>query len=176
MLQRAVDRFVTHRLRSPSVACANPLGTRQSMFDQTRVHMRYSYLALAVLVTATAVQAQDADRSVKGGIQVAGWKGRVDRRPMSQGKTVDDSKVVADGKGLRLSVGPAGNFWNPANTASGDFTVKAMFDELKMAASHPHSFGIFIGGQDLESENRDAHVLHRVRHGEVLDQDLPWRR
>ncbi|MCC6769879.1 MAG: hypothetical protein IT360_01600 [Gemmatimonadaceae bacterium] len=125
--------------------------------------MRYSYLALAVLVTATAVQAQDADRSVKGGIQVAGWKGRVDRRPMSQGKTVDDSKVVADGKGLRLSVGPAGNFWNPANTASGDFTVKAMFDELKMAASHPHSFGIFIGGQDLESENET--LMYCIAYG-----------
>jgi hypothetical protein len=114
--------------------------------------MRYSFLALAALVVASSAQAQDADRSVKGGIQVAGWKGRVDRRAASQGKTVNDSKLAQDGSTLRLSVGPAGNFWNPAHTASGDYTVKATFKELKMAASHPHSYGIFIGGQDLESD------------------------
>lgn len=125
--------------------------------------MRYSFLALAVLVTASVVQAQDADRSVKGGIQVAGWKGRVDRRPMKDGKTINDSKLVADGKGLRLSVGPAGNFWNPANTANGDYTVKATFDELKMAASHPHSFGIFIGGQDLESDTET--LMYCIAYG-----------
>ena len=73
------------------------------------------------------VQGQDADRSVKGGISVDGWKGRVDRRPASQGKTVNDSKVVAAPGGFRLSVGPAGNFWNDANTASGNYTVKATF-------------------------------------------------
>jgi len=114
--------------------------------------MRYSFLALAALVVASSAQAQDADRSVKGGIQVAGWKGRVDRRAASQGKTVNDSRLAQDGATLRLSVGPAGNFWNTAHTASGDYTVKATFKELKMAASHPHSYGIFIGGSDLESD------------------------
>jgi len=114
--------------------------------------MRYSVLALAVVVASTTAQAQDADRSVKGGVQVAGWKARVDRRPMSQGKTVNDSKMVSEGQALRLSVGPAGNFWNPSHTAKGDYTVKATFKEHKMAASHPHSYGIFIGGNDLESD------------------------
>lgn len=114
--------------------------------------MRYSVLALAVVVASTTAQAQDADRSVKGGVQVAGWKARVDRRPMSQGKTVNDSKMVAEGQALRLSVGPAGNFWNPSHVAKGDYTVKATFKEHKMAASHPHSYGIFIGGNDLESD------------------------
>lgn len=114
--------------------------------------MRYSVLALAVVVASTTAQAQDADRSVKGGVQVAGWKARVDRRPMSQGKTVNDSKMVSEGQALRLSVGPAGNFWNPSHMAKGDYTVKATFKEHKMAASHPHSYGIFIGGNDLESD------------------------
>jgi len=112
-------------------------------------------LALAVmatLVTGTAV-AQDADRTVAdGGIKVAGWKGRVDRRPMSQGKTIADSRLAMEGSNLRLSVGPAGNFWNPAHVASGNYDVKATFKEHKMAADHPHSYGIFIGGADLESD------------------------
>ena len=60
--------------------------------------------------------------------------------------------MVAEGSGYRLSVGPAGDFWNPANVAKGDYTVKATFKELKMAASHPHSYGIFIGGQGLDGD------------------------
>lgn len=116
--------------------------------------MRGSILALgAMLFLSTPLLAQDADRSVKdGGIKVAGWEGRVDRRPASQGKTVADSRFAAEGSGFRLSVGPAGNFWNPAHTAKGDYQVKATFTEHKMAASHPHSYGIFIGGTDLSSD------------------------
>jgi len=114
--------------------------------------MRYSILAIAALVATTTLHAQDADRSVKGGITVAGWKGRVDRRPMGQGKTVNDSKFAMEGKDFRLSIGPAAFYYNPANTASGDYTVKATFKEHKMTASHPHSYGIFIGGHDLDSD------------------------
>lgn len=118
--------------------------------------MRFSALVLTVALaaTATASAAQDADRTVAGGgIKIAGWLGRVDRRAASQGKTVNDSRLVSEGNAFRLSVGPAGNFWNPANTASGNYEVMGTFKEHKMAASHPHSYGVFIGGADLQSEN-----------------------
>lgn len=112
-----------------------------------------AFLTLAALTTSSAA-AQDADRSVKdGGIKVADWKGRVDRRPASQGKTVNDSKFAATEGGFRISAGPAGNFWNPAHTAKGNYEVSATFKEHKMVATHPHSYGIFIGGADLESDN-----------------------
>ncbi len=115
--------------------------------------MRFAAFLVVAAVATTSVAAQDADRSVKdGGIKVAGWKGRVDRRPASQGKTINDSKFAAIDGGFRISVGPAGNFWNPANTATGNYEVKATFKEHKMTASHPHSYGIFIGGADLESD------------------------
>ena len=111
--------------------------------------------SLALLLTlAPALTAQDADRSVKdGGIKVAGWKGRIDRRPLQQGKTINDSRFVAEGRGFRVSVGPAGIFYNPANALAGDYEVMGTFKEHKMAAQHPHSYGIFIGGQGLESES-----------------------
>jgi hypothetical protein len=125
--------------------------------------MRYSILAVAVLVASTAVHAQDADRSVKGGITAAGWKGRIDRRPAGQGKTINDSKFAAEGKDLRLSIGPAAFYYNPANTASGDYTVKATFKEHKMTASHPHSYGIFIGGADLESDTES--LMYCIAYG-----------
>ncbi len=127
--------------------------------------MRIAPLVLAALVAVTStVSAQDADRSVAdGGVKVAGWKGRVDRRPLSQGKTVNDSRLVMENGAFRLSVGPAGNFWSDANVARGDYEVKATFKEHKMAASHPHSYGIFIGGANLESPNET--LLYCIAYG-----------
>jgi hypothetical protein len=120
-------------------------------------------IAMASLATGTAV-AQDADRSVKdGGIKVSGWQGRVDRRPAGQGKTINDSKFASEGSALRLSIGPAASYWNPANTASGDYSVKATFKEHKMAASHPHSYGIFIGGADLDSDTES--LMYCIAYG-----------
>jgi opacity protein-like surface antigen len=126
-----------------------------------------SSLFVAALAAAPmgTMQAQDADRAVKdGGIKVDGWKGRVDRRAATQGKTVADSKFAKEGDALRISVGPAGNFWNPAHVAKGDYQVKATFKEHKMAASHPHSYGIFIGGADLESEAET--LLYCIGYGD----------
>ena len=126
--------------------------------------MRVTPLVLALSLTAAVAVAQDADRSVKdGGIKIAGWQGRVDRRPASQGKTIADSRLVAEGGALRLSAGPAGNFWNPSHTAKGNYEVKATFKEHKMAASHPHSYGIFIGGADLESDNET--LMYCIAYG-----------
>jgi len=115
--------------------------------------MRAITLIVAASFAATTLAAQDADRSVKaGGITVSGWKGRVDRRPAAGGKTIADSRFASEGGAIRMSVGPAAFYWNDANTAKGDYEVKASFKEHKMAASHPHSYGIFIGGSDLESD------------------------
>lgn len=126
--------------------------------------MRPLLVAATALLLAAPLAAQDADRSVKdGGIKVDGWKGRVDRRPASQGMTVNNSRLATEGSGLRLSVGPAGNFWNPAHVASGNYEVKATFKEHKMAAQHPHSYGMFIGGADLESNTET--LLYCIVYG-----------
>ncbi len=108
--------------------------------------------ASALVLTSVQVQAQDEDRTVKGGITAAGWQGRVDARPASQGKTINDSRFYMEGKAYRLEIGPAGTYWNPSMTASGNYTVSAKFKEHAMAASHPHSYGVFIGGSKLDSD------------------------
>ena len=141
--------------------------------------MRRQTLALSALILGAAlltpVQAQDADRTVAdGGIKVEGWKGRVDRRPASQGKTIKDSKLTAEGGNLRFSVGPAGNFWNPANTLSGNYEVMATFKEHKMAASHPHSYGMFIGGRELESDAETLMYCSVYANGEATNT-VGWR-
>lgn len=125
--------------------------------------MRSLITAGVALLIAVPAIAQDADRVVGGGIQIDGWKGRVDRRAATQGRTVNDSRLRNENGALRLSVGPAGNFWNPSHHAHGNYEVSATFKEHKMAASHPHSYGIFIGGADLESDTES--LMYCIAYG-----------
>ena len=105
--------------------------------------------------TGTATASGDADRSVAGGgIALDGWKGKVDARAAGQGKTVNDSRVAMNGQNIDLKIGPAAVYWNPANTASGNYEVKASFTERAHKPNHPHSYGVFIGGADLDGDNQ----------------------
>ena len=100
---------------------------------------------------SVAVVAQDADKKVAGGgVTVKGWTGKADPGN-KQGLTVNDSKFASEGANMRLTTGPAGIYWSAANAAKGDYTVKATFTEPKQTINHPHPFGVFIGGQGLES-------------------------
>lgn len=109
-------------------------------------------LMLSLPVVAAA---QDADRSVTGGgITVAGWQGKVDARAAQQGKTVKDSRFAMAGEKLALKIGPAAIYWNDANRASGDYEVKASFTENAHKPNHPHSYGVFIGGSDLDTADQ----------------------
>lgn len=112
-------------------------------------------VAAALLVPAgLGAQQQDADRSVAGGgIMIDGWKGRVDARPAGQGMSVNDSKLMMMGDAIHAEIGPASIYWNPAYTASGNYTVKATIKEMKTDLGHPHPAGLFIGGKNLEGDN-----------------------
>lgn len=108
-------------------------------------------VAVAFVIPATA-PGQDTDRSVKdGGITVAGWTGQIDARAAGQGQTIKDAKLSGSGAALQVVTGPAVTYWNPANRASGEYTVKATFTEPKYMSlnDHPHPYGIVIAGNDL---------------------------
>jgi hypothetical protein len=102
-------------------------------------------------------QAGDASRAVAGGgISVAGWQGKIDANEAARGGTIQMSKLVQEGKALRVTTGPAAAYWNPANTASGNYTVKATFHEpeFQNLSDHPHPYGLFIGGNDMGTDNQ----------------------
>jgi hypothetical protein len=129
--------------------------------------------AAVVALTAGAVlNAQfDRDRVIPGGgIFVPGWTGKIDPSSARQGRMLNDSKVVQEGNALHVTAGPATTFWNPANVASGDYTVKATFLEPKFMElnSHPHSYGIFIGGNDLGAEQMTLVYCVAYGDGNVL--------
>jgi hypothetical protein len=97
----------------------------------------------------------DPDRVIPGGgVHVQGWTGKIDASSERQGRSLNDAKFAKEGDALHVTTGPAVTYWNPANTASGDYTVKATFREPKFMElnSHPHSYGIFIGGSGMGTE------------------------
>jgi len=79
-----------------------------------------------------------------------GWKVRADR---STSATDPDAAgaitFVAEGSGFHASNPQAAVFWNPANTASGNYTVKGTFTLLK-PSSHNNYYGLIFGGSDLD--------------------------
>src|SRR5687768_14106782 len=114
---------------------------------------RLSFVLALTLAAPAFAFAQDADRTVAGGgISVSGWKGKVDAAAAKTGKTVNDSKFAKSGDDFHLTIGPTAYYWNDSNAAKGNFTVGATFKEPKPNAAHPHPYGIFIGGKDLETD------------------------
>lgn len=119
-----------------------------------------SALAFAAVILVPGMSMAQGTETVRavagGGIAVPGWMGRIDGREEKAGKTLNDSKLTGDAKALHVVTGPAVTYWNTAHTATGDYTVKATFTEPKYMAlnSHPHPYGIMIGGNDLGTDNQ----------------------
>lgn len=105
----------------------------------------------------TAVEAQDASRAVAGGgISVAGWTGKIDAQEVAAGQVLENSRLAQEGAVLHVTTGPAVTYWNPANVASGEYTVRATFTEANFMGlnDHPHPYGIVIGGNDLGTDQQ----------------------
>lgn len=121
--------------------------------------------AVGIALAVCTLGAQDADRKVAGGgITAKGWQGRIDPQAAKKGMTINDSKFMEMGGGFHIQGGPAAVYWNPANVAKGDYTVKATFKEAKTRSTHPHPYGIFIGGSKLDTDNPS--LLYCVAYGD----------
>jgi hypothetical protein len=124
-------------------------------------------VALAAALVAPAVSvAQDASRAVAGGgISIAGWMGKIDAREAQSGAKLEDSKLVTMGNGMHVTTGPAVVYWNPANTASGNYTVEATFAEREFMGlnDHAHPYGIFIGGNNMGTDEQS--LLYCAAYG-----------
>ena len=127
--------------------------------------MRYvAALTLALLAIALVPRTHysqggqmESSRSIAGGgVSVSGWTGKVDAKEEANGMTLNSAKFAKDGNALHVVTGPAVTYWNPANKASGDYTVKATFKEPKYMNlnSHPHPYGIMIAGNDLGTDQQ----------------------
>ena len=124
-------------------------------------------VAIAATIAVPAISAaQDASRAVAGGgISVAGWLGKVDANEAQRGGKIEDTKLVTMGAGFHVTTGPAAVYWNTANTASGNYTVEATFTEREYMGlnDHPHPYGLFIGGNDMGTDNQS--LLYCAAYG-----------
>jgi hypothetical protein len=119
--------------------------------------MRCSTITTAILLLIPSLtHAQDeTSRSIAGGgISVAGWAGKIDASEQRQGKTINDAKFAMEGNAFHVVTGPAVTYWNPANQATGDYIIKATFNEPKYMNlnSHPHPYGIVVSGAGLGTD------------------------
>jgi hypothetical protein len=80
----------------------------------------------------------------------AGWKVRADR---STSATDPDGagtiKFTAAGKGFHAVNPQAAVYWNPANAAKGNYTLKGTFT-LNEPSGHTNYYGLVFGGSDLD--------------------------
>ena len=110
--------------------------------------------------SSTSQQMQGMNETTRqvagGGISVSGWSGQIDPNESRRGQVLSNAKLVQEGNALHVTTGPAVAYWNPSNTATGDYTVKASFTEphYMNLNDHPHPYGVFIGGNDMGTPNQ----------------------
>src|SRR6185295_12507739 len=98
------------------------------------------HVALLALVAISPLLAQTPQ----------GWKMRVDRSTAaSDPDAAGDIKFVTMGSGFYATNPQAAVYWNPANTASGTYTLKGTFTLVK-PSGHNNYYGLVLGGNGLE--------------------------
>jgi hypothetical protein len=105
---------------------------------------RFVCSAVLVLMAAVALVAQTP----------AGWKQRLDRSTSaSDPDAAGTVKFVTMGNGFHATNPQAAVYWNPANNATGNYTVKGTFRLVK-PSNHTNYYGLVFGGSDLEGPNQ----------------------
>ena len=114
-----------------------------------------SVMALALTVVGLSAQAP------------AGWKQRLDRSTSaSDPDAAGTVKFVTMGNGFHATNPTAAVYWNQANAATGNYTVKATFRLVK-PSNHTNYYGLVFGGSDLEGPNQSYLYF-------TLAQDGTW--
>ena len=132
-------------------------------------HVQIAVLALAALAPLAAQAPK-------------GWKVRVDR---STSATDPDAAgaitFVTMGSGFHATNPQAAVFWNPANTATGTYTLKGTFTLMK-PSGHTNYYGLVFGGSNLDGPQQkyvyfvvaqNGTWLIKTRNGEATDTVAP---
>ncbi len=118
------------------------------------------YVPVAAL--ALAVLAPLAAQAPKG------WKMRVDRSTAaSDPDAPGDIKFVTEGSGFHATNPQAAVYWNPADTASGNYTLKGTFTLVK-PSSHTNYYGLIFGGSGLEGAQQSYLYFTVAQNGTWL--------
>ena len=96
----------------------------------------------------------------------AGWKVHIDRSTNAQDPDNKSGVMfMSMGKGFHVSGGPAGTYWHPSNTATGNYTLKGTFTLVK-PSNHTNYYGLVFGGNGLDGPMQTCTFLIKQRNGE----------
>ena len=133
---------------------------------------RYLAVAVAIIVIAAAGLAA----------QAPGWKQRIDRSTnATDPDPAGEVKFMAMAGGFHTANPSAAIFWNPKNTLTGNYTLKATFAQ-NQRSSHPNYLGLLFGGSNLDAPNQsytyftvaqNGTWLVKQRNGEAIKDILP---
>ncbi len=129
--------------------------------------MRRTVVVAALTLAALAPLAAQAPK---------GWKVRVDRSTSaSDPDAAGNIQFMQMGSSLHAVTPQAAVFWNPANTASGSYTLKGTFTLMK-PSGHVNYYGLVFGGSNLDGATQsytyflvaqDGSWLVKKREGDV---------
>jgi hypothetical protein len=106
---------------------------------------RYSLVALFASLAIVSLAAQAPK----------GWKVRADRSTSaSDPDAAGNIKFVTMGSGFHATNPQAAVYWNPSNTATGNYTLRGTF-VLQKPSGHTNYYGLVFGGSDLEGANQN---------------------
>jgi hypothetical protein len=118
---------------------------------------RFAYLTLALL-TVVPLKAQ-APKD---------WLLRADRSTSASDPDAPGPiKFMAQGAGFHAVTPQAAVFWNPANRATGNYTLKGNFTLVK-PSDHTNYYGLVFGGSDLEGAKQSYLYFLVAQDGSYL--------
>ncbi len=84
-----------------------------------------------------------------------GWKLRIDRSTSAEDPDAAGTiKFAATGSGFHVTTPQAAVFWNPANTATGNYTLKGTFKLMKSTGFLEY-YGLVFGGSNLDGAGQE---------------------
>jgi len=130
--------------------------------------MKRTLIAILAAVTIVPLTAQAPK----------GWRMRVDRSTNASDPDAGGTiKFTQTGSAMHVVNPQAAVFWNPANTATGRYTLKGTFTLMK-PSGHTNYYGLVFGGSDLEGAAQsyvyfmvaqDGTWLIKRRNGEATE-------
>lgn len=140
----------------------------------------HRWLVAVVVVLTLSISALAQNRgggapqapTAGNGIEVGGWWARLDNPKEAR----TGLKFVTMGTGFRATTGPTIILFDPNEDWEGPYTTKATLTMTKFA-SHQVAYGLFVGGQDLDTDKQrytyfeirqDGKYLIRKRSGSTI--------
>ena len=98
----------------------------------------------------------------------AGWQMRVDHSTnAADPDDVPEVTVATIATGLEVTTGPAVTLWNPANTASGQYTLEGTFT-LLAPSGHVNYYGLIYGAGALEGAEENYIYFLVAQNGSFI--------